>query len=183
MPKRMFRIGPHRVLARGFDDRAGSTALLLALRRIDPAKLQRKVIFAWSVEEEVGLEGAKALAARLKKLTEVHAIDTFVSADSPMESKRFAYAPLGKGPVLRAMDNGFLAPRELIDRFRAWRSAWHAGPGRLHRRGHGRHGVPLQRTVMPPFSWPGRYSHSPVEVADLRDLDALVDLIVAAATD
>ena len=34
---------------------------------------------------------------------------------------------------------------------------------------------------MLPFSWPGRYSHSPVEVADLRDLEALVRLIVAVA--
>ena len=30
-----------------------------------------------------------------------------------------------------------------------------------------------------PLSWPGRYSHSPGEVMDLRDLVALVDLIVA----
>jgi len=37
--------------------------------------------------------------------------------------------------------------------------------------------------AMLPFSWPGRNSHSPVEVADLRDLEALVDLVVAAATD
>ena len=29
-----------------------------------------------------------------------------------------------------------------------------------------------------PLSWPGRYSHSPVEVADLRDIEALVQLIV-----
>jgi putative aminopeptidase len=29
------------------------------------------------------------------------------------------------------------------------------------------------------LSWPGRYSHSPVEVMDLRDLDALTALIVA----
>ena len=36
---------------------------------------------------------------------------------------------------------------------------------------------------MLPFSWPGRYSHSPVEVADLRDLESLVRLIVAAATE
>ncbi|HEV8580801.1 MAG TPA: hypothetical protein VGX68_17185 [Thermoanaerobaculia bacterium] len=34
-----------------------------------------------------------------------------------------------------------------------------------------------------PFSWPGRYSHSPIEVADLRDVEALVKLIVAVATD
>jgi len=30
-------------------------------------------------------------------------------------------------------------------------------------------------------SWPGRYSHSPVEVADLRDIEALVRLIAAIA--
>jgi putative aminopeptidase FrvX len=36
---------------------------------------------------------------------------------------------------------------------------------------------------MIPFSWPGRSSHSPVEVSDFRDVEALVRLIVAAATD
>ncbi len=33
-----------------------------------------------------------------------------------------------------------------------------------------------------PISWPGRYSHSPIEVLDLRDLEALVDLIAAIVT-
>jgi putative aminopeptidase len=188
MPKRMLRIGRHRVLARSFDDRVGSTALLLALRRIDPAKLHRRVIFAWSVEEEVGLNGARALAdaltEKMRDLREVHPVDTFVSSDSPIESKRFADARLGQGPVIRAMDNGFLAPRPLIDRFRTLAE---------------RNGVPVQigftggatdgmafladGPAMLPFSWPGRYSHSPVEVADLRDVEALVKLVVAVASE
>jgi putative aminopeptidase FrvX len=37
--------------------------------------------------------------------------------------------------------------------------------------------------AMLPFSWPGRYSHSPIEVADLRDVEALVKLIVATAAE
>lgn len=184
MPKRMLRIGRHRALARSFDDRVGSTALLLALRRIDPAKLRRRVTFAWSVAEEVGLDGAKVLAQRLKDVAEVHPVDTFVSSDSPIESKRFADARLGQGPVIRAMDNGYLAPRPLIDRFRALAE---------------RSGIPIQvgftggstdgmafladGPAMLPFSWPGRYSHSPIEVADLRDAEALVKLVVAIATD
>ncbi len=184
MPKRMFRIGAHRVLARSFDDRVGSTALLLALRRIDPAKLKRRVIFAWSVEEEVGLDGAKVLAERFKDLAEVHAVDTFVSADSPIESKRFADARLGAGPVLRAMDNGYLAPRELIDRFLGLASRHHV-PVQVGFTGGATDGMAFlaDGPAMLPFSWPGRYSHSPVEVADLRDLESLVELIVAAATD
>ncbi|HEY0554367.1 MAG TPA: M20/M25/M40 family metallo-hydrolase, partial [Thermoanaerobaculia bacterium] len=182
MPKRMFRLGPHRVLARAFDDRVGATALLLALRRLDPTKLHRRVIFAWSVGEETGLEGSTALAARLKGLSEVHAIDTFVSADSPIESKRFADARLGHGAVLRAMDNGYLAPRELIDSFLdlAKRSGI---PLQVGFTGGATDGMPFlpDGPAMLPFSWPGRYSHSPIEVADLRDLEALVDLVVATA--
>jgi putative aminopeptidase FrvX len=182
MPKRMFRIGPHRVLARGFDDRAGSTALLLALRRIDPAKLHRRVIFAWSVEEEIGLNGAAELAKRLPGLAEVHAVDTFVSSDSPIESKRFADARLGRGAVLRAMDNAYLAPRELIDHFLG--IAKRAGiPIQVGCTGGATDGMPFlaDGPAMLPFSWPGRYSHSPVEVADLRDVESLARLIVAVA--
>jgi putative aminopeptidase FrvX len=182
MPKRMLRLGPHRVLARSFDDRVGSTALLLALRRLDPARLTRRVIFAWSVGEETGLEGAKVLAARLHGLAEVHPVDTFVSSDSPLESRRFADARLGQGPVLRAMDNGYLAPRELIDRFLG--VARQAGiPLQVGFTGGGTDGLEFlpDGAAMLPFSWPGRYSHSPVEVADLRDLEALVRLVVVTA--
>jgi putative aminopeptidase FrvX len=184
MPKRMLRIGRHRVLARSFDDRVGSTALLLALRRIDPAKLRRRVIFAWSVEEEVGLNGTRALAERMRDLREVHPIDTFVSSDSPIESKRFADARLGQGPVIRAMDNGFLAPRPLIDRFRT--VAEQSGvPVQIGFTGGATDGMAFlaDGPAMLPFSWPGRYSHSPVEVADLRDVEALVKLVVAVATE
>jgi putative aminopeptidase len=31
------------------------------------------------------------------------------------------------------------------------------------------------------LSWPGRYSHSPAEVLDLRDVAGLIDLILAMA--
>ncbi|HEY9422669.1 MAG TPA: M20/M25/M40 family metallo-hydrolase, partial [Thermoanaerobaculia bacterium] len=184
MPKRMFRIGRHRVLARGFDDRVGSTALLLALKRIDPAKLSRPVIFAWTVEEEIGLNGARALAERWKDLAAVHPVDTFVSSDSPVESHRFAHARLGRGPVLRAMDNAYLAPRELIDRL-ASLAERHGIPVQIGFTGGGTDGTPfLSGTpAMLPFAWPGRHSHSPVEVADLRDVEALVRLIVAVASE
>lgn len=182
MPKRMLRIGRHRVLARSFDDRVGSTALLLALRRIDPAKLHRRVTFAWSVEEEVGLNGARALAERIPDLVEVHAVDTFVSSDSPIESRRFAGAVLGRGPVLRAMDNGYFAPRELIDRFLSLADR-QGIPVQVGFTGGATDGMPFLASgaAMLPFSWPGRYSHSPIEVADLRDVESLVRLIVAVA--
>ena len=184
MPKRMFRMGRHRALARGFDDRNGCTALLLALRQIDPARLKRRVTFAWVVEEEVGLNGSQALADRLKDLDRVYPVDTFVSSDTPRESRQLAYAPLGKGAVLRTMDNATLLPRELIDRYLGL--AGRAGiPVQYGMTGGASDGVAFlpNGVEMIPFSWPGRSSHSPVEVSDLRDVEALVRLVVAVANE
>jgi len=33
------------------------------------------------------------------------------------------------------------------------------------------------------LSWPGRYSHGPAELLDLRDVDSLIRLIAAIAND
>jgi len=184
LPKEMLRLGLHRVLGRAMDDRVGSTALLLALARIDPAKLSREVTFAWSVREEVGLEGAGVLARTLPRFDRVHAVDTFVSSDSPLESQYLGYARLGRGPVLRARDNAFMATPGMVDRTL----------GLAHSRGipiqlgmtggvtDGAQFTPTGAAVLP-FGWPGRYSHSPVEVADLRDVESLAKLIFALATE
>src|SRR3989454_10661267 len=65
MPKQYVRLAGTRATGRSFDDRIGSTAQLLALRRLDRAALKHQVIFIWSVREEIGLEGAEAAAAAL----------------------------------------------------------------------------------------------------------------------
>ena len=99
--KRATRLGATRFTARALDDRAGSTALVLAIRRIVLSMLKRKVIFAWSVREETGLEGAMALARQYgSTVKRVYSVDTFVSSDSPVETTRFAHAPLGCGAVI-----------------------------------------------------------------------------------
>ena len=182
--KRGQRIGPTRFTGRSLDDRAGSTALILALRRIDPSALRHHVMFVWSVAEEGGLVGARALGERLgTSFRRVHAIDTFVSSDTPLESPHFAHAPLGDGPVLRGIDDGMISPRAERDRIlriaRVARIPLQVGTT------HGStDGTAFLRWGAPNtgLSWPGRYSHSPAEVLDLRDLEALSRLIAAVAT-
>ena len=46
----------------------------------------------------------------------VFAVDTFVSADSPLESKRFGDALVGQGFVVRAVDNSNIVPNTLVDK-------------------------------------------------------------------
>ncbi len=182
--KNATRLGSTRFTARALDDRAGSTALVLAVRRIVPATLRRKVIFAWSVREETGLEGAIALAKQYgSSVKRVYSIDTFVSSDSPAESTRFAYAPLGGGAVIRGLDNSAVAPLGELDRVLNIARV-QAIPIQVGATNGGTDG-----SVFVPYgvlhvslSWPGRYSHSPVEVLDLRDLQALEKLIYSIAT-
>jgi putative aminopeptidase FrvX len=62
--KEGLRMGRHRFVARSLDDRAGTTAMLLAINAINPDDLQGKAIFTWSVAEEGGLVGAAARSFR-----------------------------------------------------------------------------------------------------------------------
>ena len=181
--KNATRLGATRFTARALDDRAGSTALILAVRRLNPATLKHKVIFAWSVREETGLEGAKALAIRYgATVKRVFSVDTFVSSDSPIETTRFAYAPLGQGAVIRGLDNAAVAAPDEIERILAIARA-QGIPLQVGATNGGTDGSDFVRygAVHVSLSWPGRYSHSPVEVLDLRDLQALERLIYALA--
>lgn len=181
--KNATRIGATRFTARALDDRAGSTALILAARRINPATLKRKVILAWSVREETGLEGAMAMAQRYAtSVKRVFSVDTFVSSDSPAETTRFAFAPLGQGAVIRGLDNASVAAPAEIDRILAI-ARTQGIPLQVGATNGGTDGSDFIRygTVHVSLSWPGRYSHSPVEVLDLRDLQALERLVYALA--
>ncbi|MCC7054562.1 MAG: M20/M25/M40 family metallo-hydrolase [Gemmatimonadaceae bacterium] len=181
--KRAARLAGTRLTGRGSDDRTGSTALLLAMRRIDPSALRHRVLFVFSTREEGGLFGASAFAAEHGRgLKRVYSIDTFVSSDTPLEQPMFALTPLGRGAVLRGLDDGSIVPpaeRQRIMRIAAAQriplqvGTTHGATDGSAVAGFGAPNVGL--------SWPGRYSHTPGEVLDLRDVDALIRLIAAVA--
>jgi putative aminopeptidase FrvX len=181
--KEGLRLGRYRFVGRGLDDRAGTTALILAVRALDPDDLPGKAIFAWSVHEEGGLNGAAAMARRFGATTRrIYSVDTFVSSDSPLESPHFAYAPLGGGPVLRAIENSGVSPDG--ERERVMAAAERAGiPLQIGLTQGSTDGTRFTLWGAPNqgLSWPGRYSHSPGEVLDLRDLARLAELIVEVA--
>ncbi len=182
MPKQMRRLGWFRAIARAFDDRAGSAALVEAARRIDPAALSQRVTFAWSVGEEVGLVGALALAERFTDISTVHPVDTFVSSDAPLESERTAYARLGSGFVIRVVESVNYTPAAVVARLQRL-ALVNEIPAQLGMTSGGTDGLPWVAQGIPsaPISWPGRYSHSPIEVLDFRDLDALIRMVVVLA--
>jgi putative aminopeptidase len=185
MPKRYVRLAGTRATGRSFDDRMGCASLLLALRRLDRAKLKHPVIFLFSVREEIGLDGAAVAARRLgTSARRVHAVDTFVSADSPLELPNFALARLGAGAVARALDNSSITPPAYVDSLALLAKSRGIALqiGTTNGGNDGSVFAPFG-VVDVPMGWPLRYSHSPAEVVDLKDLVSLADMVRAVAED
>ncbi len=177
------RMGRTRFTARSIDDRAGDTALLFAMKALNPKTLTHKVIFAFSTREEIGLYGAAALAAEFGiSVKRVHAIDTFVSSDTPFEPHRFADAPLGMGAVARMLDNSSVTPPQEFDRVIRIAEG-HGIPLQWGTTGGGNDGSEFVRFGVAdvPIGWPLRYSHSPVETVDLRDIVSLSRIVYQLA--
>ena len=172
-----------RANGRSFDDRVGCTALISAAWALGGPLKDRNVFFVFSTAEEIGLNGAAATAKRLGVENHpdyVFAVDTFVSSDSPIESKRFAEAPIGKGFVIRAVDNSNIVRPDLVEKVIKLARA-NQIPVQYGVTGGGNDGSTFLRygSVDIALGWPLRYSHSPAEVIDTRDVDSLARIITA----
>src|ERR1700691_3143075 len=171
-----------RANGRSFDDRVGDTALISAVWAVGAPLKDRDVTFVWSTGEEEGLVGAAKVAQRLAAAGQepdfVFAVDTFVSADSPIESKRFGDAEIGKGFVIRTVDNSNIVPTDLVERIIKLAHASQI-PIQFGVAGGGNDGSAFVRygSVDIALGWPLRYSHSPAEVIDTRDVDSLARII------
>ncbi len=173
-----------RVAGKGIDNRASCVILLHLLRRLQPSTLSCRLTALVTVQEEVGLRGAQVAFARLQPDLAI-VIDTFPAAGTP-DTRHLAYtARIGQGalitPSSSSGDSGFLLPHAARDAIIA--AAQRAG-------------VPYQLAVTSggvtdaaaahlagggiatlEVKIPRRYSHSPVELLDLRDLAAVLDLV------
>jgi putative aminopeptidase FrvX len=112
----------------------------------------------------------------------VFAIDTFVSNDSPLEAKRLGNADIGKGFVVRAVDNSNIIPLRYVERV-VKLARENNIPVQYGVTGGGNDGAVFTRfgSVDVAMGWPLRYSHSPAEVIDTRDMDALGRVVAVVA--
>ncbi len=184
MSKKMIRLSEAKACARGFDDRVGCAALLLALENINPNQLPFTVTFVFSTGEETGLEGATYASKALQDLSIVYPVDTYVSSDAPAESKIFGYCPLGSGAVVRVLESINFVSRANLHYMQSLASTnniklqYGMTAGGTDGQAFLSYGIPSV-----PLSWPGRYSHSPVEVMDFNDMHSLVQLVLAIMKD
>ncbi|HVC30628.1 MAG TPA: M20/M25/M40 family metallo-hydrolase, partial [Steroidobacteraceae bacterium] len=192
MPKTYRPLLGSRFEIRSIDDRVGDTALIEAVRALGPDFARthpgRQLTFLWATREELGLEGAAAYAARVAGLGRepdvVFAVDMFVSSQSPLETGRYGDQPLGRGFVVRAVDLSHVDSPADVARVLALARAHHI-PVQYGVTGGGNDSAVYTRYGANAIAlgWPTKYSHSPAEQSDTRDVYGLGRICAVLAKD
>ena len=167
--------------ARGFDDRVGSFIVLETLRALQKSKLAVAVYGVSSVQEELGLRGAKTAAFGIDPHVGI-AIDVAHASDYPtIDAGKVGDIQLGKGPVLHRGANINPVVGKMLET-----------TGKKNK-------IPTQLKIAPGptgtdanaiqinaagvatalIGVPNRHMHSPVEMVALKDVENSVKLLVA----
>lgn len=174
--------GSH-VVGKALDDRALLAVLTELLRRVEPDELTCELALACTVQEEVGLIGASALVAN-EKFDAAIALEVGLASDYPAVRSDAVPLKLGDGPVLVHKDSmvhyDYALTRRLEDvAEQASIPIQHAVFGSF-----GSDGAAFMKADVPSalVAFATRYTHTPFETGHLRDIEQLVDWLVAFVT-
>ncbi|MEW6581671.1 MAG: M42 family metallopeptidase [Actinomycetota bacterium] len=175
--RRLARLGDL-VTCKSIDNRAGVYVLIEAMRALQGHAADVHAVV--SVQEEVGLRGARVAAQRLRPQVGL-AIDTTLANDTPGAKPHEQVTALGAGAGVKVYDSAAIVPAALVDHLVAVAEA---------------RGIAHQLEVMPRggtdtgplqlagdgalagcVSVPMRYAHQVVEACHPDDLDAAVALV------
>lgn len=176
----LFSLAGSRICGRPLDDKLGCAVLMSAAK--ESASFQNDITFVFSVQEEVGLRGARTAAFDVVPDFGI-AVDVTLTGDTK-GAKPMAVS-LGKGAAIKIKDKSVICDAYLTEKI--------AGLAREK-------GIPHQKEILTVggsdtaalqlagagcrascVSIPLRYCHSGVETADMKDVQAARDLICALA--
>jgi endoglucanase len=175
-------VAGERLVSRSMDNRLGAFVALESLRRCHAGDGPGGSFAAVAaVQEEIGLFGARTSAFELRPDIAI-AVDVTHATDAPgVEEKEIGSHPLGSGPAIGR--GSTLSPKVfelLVETAEAEGIEYSIGASG---RGTSTDADVLQisRAGIPTglVSIPLRYMHSPVEMVDLRDVEATVRLLAA----
>jgi putative aminopeptidase FrvX len=173
------RIGSN-LVGKAMDDRAALAVMTQLQARIDRERLAFELWLVSTVQEEIGLVGAGSVAG----FDGAIALEIGLAGDIPPVGLEHVPARLGGGPILGHKDGAVAYDAKLTRRLQQTAE---------------RQAIPIQHLVFLNFTsdgrafmandvptallaFPTRYSHSPVETVDERDLEAVLRLLEAFVT-
>lgn len=176
---REFETRGTRLIAKSLDDRIGCVVAIETLRRLG-RQAPNELHFVFSVQEEVGLRGARTAAYGIDPDLGI-ALDVTATGDE-LRNRKMAVT-LGGGAAIKVHDSGLVVPPAIV--------AWMETCAREN-------GIPVQRELLGGgttdaaviqsaragvpsgcISIPTRFLHTTSETVDIRDVQACIDLLYA----
>lgn len=173
--------GSDNYLGKGWDDRIGCAVLVEAMRRTAKLPHANQLFFVATVQEEVGLRGARAATQTVRPDIGI-AIEGGITGDTAGARPEETQAKLGAGPGMFLYDTSTIANRKMVALVK--RTAKEKGiPLQLDFvQGYGDDSAEMQTAAggAPTVNLvvPVRYTHAHNGIVNRRDFDRTVDLVV-----
>ncbi|WP_406670032.1 M42 family metallopeptidase [Methanolobus sp. ZRKC4] len=186
MDREVKKLANGKITGKAFDNRAGCAIVIETMKQLSKADLKATLYVVGTVQEEVGLKGARTSAFGLNPDIAI-AIDTTIPGDHPGMTKNESALDIGKGGAITIADasgRGLIAAPQVVK--------WIVETGDKNEIPYqmdvGDGGttdataIHLTRDGIPTgvLSVATRYIHSPVEVLDVADLQHCSDLVAKA---
>ncbi len=174
--------GTGNYLGKAWDDRIGCAALIAAMERTAQAPHPNQIFYVATVQEEIGLRGART-AAQLVKPDIGIALEGGIVGDTPGSHPEETQATLGGGPGIFLYDSSALANRKVVALVKKTAAAKNI-PLQLDLvQGYGDDSAEMQLsnggTPTVNIVVPVRYTHAHNGIVNRQDFDRTVDLLVA----
>jgi putative aminopeptidase FrvX len=175
-------IDKKRIAAKALDDRIGCYCLVETAKRLK--QTDHDIYFVFSVQEEVGLRGARTGAYAIDP-TYAIAVDVTDTGDTPEAQKM--EVSVGKGVAIKVKDSWFIANPTVKDKLAEYARELSI-PYQFEVLEHGSTDAAVIQLVKGGvlsgvLSIPTRYIHSTSEVCDLSDVDGAIKLLVHICTE
>ncbi|MGB0578192.1 MAG: M42 family metallopeptidase [Limisphaerales bacterium] len=168
-------------VSRVFDNRIGSFAIAETLRLLqgDKKKLKAEICAVSNIMEEVGCLGARQIAYGLDPDAAI-VVDVTHATDCPtINQQQHGEVNLGGGPTVTHGGGNHVVLVERLEKIAAKKKITLQHEAASRSTGTDTDVIFLTRGGIPSalISLPNRYMHSPVEVINLKDLEAIPELM------
>lgn len=167
-----------RVIAKSLDDRIGCVVAIETMKRLKESGSPNEVVFAFTVQEEVGLRGAGSAAYHIEP--EIGISLDVTSCGDEIQNRKMQ-VKLGGGATIKLQDSKHIVPKAIID----WMIEGAESAGIPYQReilvggSTDAAAIQLARAGVPSgcISIPCRFIHTTSETVDLGDVQACIDLL------
>ena len=174
--------GTKNYLGKAWDDRIGCAVLIEAMRRTSAMPHPNTLIYVATVQEEIGLRGARTAAQAVKPDLGI-AIEGGITGDTAGAHPEESQVKLGAGPGMFLYDSSAIPNRKLVALIRKTAAVNNIPLQADLVQGYGDDSAEIQMTNggTPAINLvvPVRYTHAHNGIVNRGDFDQMVDLVVA----